>query len=360
MPHIGKQIGDDVVLNCPRDFFQVAAWLKSHGYENNAEVDGNSYKVVLSNLQRDIIVPKDIVELIKRDFASQLTEDRREDDPLITYLETDENYNLINDASGKITKVIAVLEGSRSAAFTRMAKDYYDLGETIDRLIKIKETMNVELGNIIADLFAAEDSIYTRIVRTCTYILRSNKDSKPKISWDKVLTDLKKILPKPLSDKIQDFESKNSTKYIDAASVLAKLETILPPELKQKLDQIKEEHTTYTYNNEGIVNSINEELTPQLKQKLEEIIKMYSEVKKAGFHVDTRANYDAEFEKYKNKVKAGKVPGKKKEDMGESINETLIPEILQNIKNLFKRFKTYISNWGKSYDKQLLNIIKGN
>lgn len=107
-----------------------------------------------------------------------------------------EVYNGDIEYDDKKQKAIINLTGKEDKRYQRLADELKRLDETEAEVKAIKESLKVSAKELIADLFKADDVIFTRVVRTTDAVFVLSKDPKPteSVSYSKVLDELEKHL----------------------------------------------------------------------------------------------------------------------------------------------------------------------
>lgn len=118
-------------------------------------------------------------------------------------------------------QVIAVLKGTNSQVYTKLAQKVERISQLEAELKVLKEEVKQSTREDVASLFNAEDGAKTRIIQTLKFILQLSKDP----------------------------EETRSPKYKD---ILAVLETKLTPELIKVLEGLKETMVTVTQKEAGL------------------------------------------------------------------------------------------------------------
>jgi len=124
-------------------------------------------------------------------------------------------YNEVQ-AKGVVEKVILALEGTDSAAWTRVARRYARLEASLKALAEQRDVLNTKLKKEVSGLFDPSDIVMTRVVQTAQFTLTMAKEIKKKV---------------PASEEIN---------YEQIANALAAL---IPNELQPKVDEIVKMHT---------------------------------------------------------------------------------------------------------------------
>lgn len=135
-----------------------------------------------------------------------LLEERKKN---LTYVEQ-------RDKKNNLEKVILELQGTDSAAASRLAKRYMRLDATAKAIAKKRDELNQAVKNIGDDIFDAEDVLVTRVINTISFTL--------------MLTASQKGADKP---------EKKSTDYEAAFKALS----ALVPELEEQAKAIQEKYT---------------------------------------------------------------------------------------------------------------------
>jgi hypothetical protein len=117
-------------------------------------------------------------------------------------------YDLL-EIKGQVERVTVRLEGSESAAFTKMAREYKKIDVELKKLQTQRDKLNAKAKEAIQNYFDAEDIIYTRVIETVSMSLSMSKHGKAgtKTDNDKVVEELIKIMPE-LAGKIAELQKK--------------------------------------------------------------------------------------------------------------------------------------------------------
>ena len=108
------------------------------------------------------------------------------------------------EAKGSIDKVIVELSGTQSASATKLAKKFQDVKEAADKLKALESDLNADAKDLVANLFDAEDVVYTRIIKTCSLTIQVSKEytrETTKVDTDGIIADLLVLVPE-LADKV--------------------------------------------------------------------------------------------------------------------------------------------------------------
>jgi len=99
---------------------------------------------------------------------------------------------------GVLDRVIALLSGNKSGAFTRIAQRY----KRIDRLQKLmkeeRDALNKEIKAKIRPLFDVQDEIYTRIIETASLTItlsRAQSGTNEYLDIESYVEELEKLMP---------------------------------------------------------------------------------------------------------------------------------------------------------------------
>jgi hypothetical protein len=121
--------------------------------------------------------------------------------------DTDVTYEDIAD------KVVAQLKSYNSATYTRLATRVEKLTQLEAEIKAIKSEVKTLVKENIADLFAADDAVKTRVVDTVSFIMTLSKDPKPTESYQyaKIVEALSEHLTPELIVLLNDIKSKFKT-----------------------------------------------------------------------------------------------------------------------------------------------------
>jgi hypothetical protein len=115
---------------------------------------------------------------------------------------------------GALDKVTLALEGSDSAAMSRLTKRYERLDRSAKLLKEKRDEVNLHIKTVGDRLFNAEDAVVTRVIETvsCTIMLtaaekaESKQDTK-KVDYEAAFFELSKLVPE-LTAKIDEITAK--------------------------------------------------------------------------------------------------------------------------------------------------------
>jgi uncharacterized protein YdcH (DUF465 family) len=150
--------------------------------------------------------------------------------------------------AGMIDRVIAQLVGKKSEIFTKLAKRYKEIDETIKELTDERESLNERVKEHMGEFFDAQDEVYTRCIEsvslTATLSKRTPASTKEVETFDteKFIETLYETLPE-LKDQLDELVKR--AKVIRQVTVAEK-----SPALRVKLEE--------------------DEIDPRLMKKVEE------------------------------------------------------------------------------------------
>lgn len=116
------------------------------------------------------------------------------------------------EVKGKIDRVIVQLESGKSAAFTKLSRQYSNLNELIEQLEVRKNELNAETKKLVESYFDAEDEVLTRVVETVSMTATLSKLAQPtpKVDYEQVVEELVKLMPE-LTEKVSDLKKAATT-----------------------------------------------------------------------------------------------------------------------------------------------------
>jgi hypothetical protein len=122
------------------------------------------------------------------------------------------DYTEVGNAKGAVTKVVANLSSFMSGKYTRLAKNISRMQQIAQETLELEQAIKQEGREAIADLFAAEDAAYTRVVETVSFTLQITKDPKPAetVQYAKVLDELQSHLTPELLQVLESIKAKFS------------------------------------------------------------------------------------------------------------------------------------------------------
>lgn len=122
-------------------------------------------------------------------------------------IDTDVTYEDLAD------KVVAQLKSYNSATYTRLANRVEKLTQLEAEIKAIKSEVKTLVKENIADLFAADDAVKTRVVDTVSFIMTLSKDPKPTESYQyaKIVEALTEHLTPELMMVLEDIKQKFKT-----------------------------------------------------------------------------------------------------------------------------------------------------
>lgn len=109
----------------------------------------------------------------------------------------------------KLDRVIVTLEGTESAALSRVAKRYVRLEKSMEAMKKQRDEMNERLKEEVAGLFDSEDAVVTRVVETVSFTLTLAKEIQKveptvKRDYEAIANELAKLIPEELQSKVDE------------------------------------------------------------------------------------------------------------------------------------------------------------
>ena len=116
------------------------------------------------------------------------------------------------EVKGKVDRVIVQLEAGKSAAFTKLSKQYANLNELIEQLEVKRNELNVETKQLVESYFDAEDEVLTRVVETVSMTATLSKQAQPtaKVDYEAVVEELLKLMPE-LKEKVSELKKAATT-----------------------------------------------------------------------------------------------------------------------------------------------------
>lgn len=143
---------------------------------------------------------------------------------------------------GILDRVIAVLTGNKSGAFTRLAQRY----KRLDRLTKLmkmeRDKLNLETKLKVKDLFDAEDEILTRVIDTASLTITLSKEQTQtieNIDIDSYVEELEQLMP-GLEQQIAALRAKYTTVETIERSEALRVRIKDPDEIKIAKKKTKE------------------------------------------------------------------------------------------------------------------------
>lgn len=131
-------------------------------------------------------------------------------------------YDEITDENGVVTKVIATLKGTKSAEFTKLARNLEQIQTLQAEINRLEKEVKSEDRSKIQDLFGAAYITATRVIDTISFVLQLSK--KPKatesVEWQKVIEALNEHLTPDLQKKLLELK-KQFTVAIQKAPALS-------------------------------------------------------------------------------------------------------------------------------------------
>jgi hypothetical protein len=122
------------------------------------------------------------------------------------------DYTEVGNEKGEVTKVVANLTAFMSGKYTRLAKNIQRMQEIAQETLALEAEIKQDGREAIADLFAAEDAAYTRVVETVSFTLQITKDPKAAttVQYQKVLNELESHLTPELLQVLEAIKAKFS------------------------------------------------------------------------------------------------------------------------------------------------------
>lgn len=133
-----------------------------------------------------------------------------------------------NDVSAE--KVVAVLKSRNSERYTKLAQNVQRIATLEAEVKEKKELVKADTRELIADLFASDDAVKTRVADTLSFIMTLSKDPKATESYKyaEVLTELTQHLTPELITVLEAIKAKYKTTTQKAPSlkIAAKTESV--------------------------------------------------------------------------------------------------------------------------------------
>lgn len=129
----------------------------------------------------------------------------------------------IKETKKKVERVTAVLEGTESAAMSKLAKRYIRLEQSLKAAQEKRDELNERLKNEVSGLFEPEEAVLTRVVETVSFSLTMAKEIEKRVpesvkyDYEKIALELAKLIPAELQSKVDEITKMYST--ITPASV---------------------------------------------------------------------------------------------------------------------------------------------
>ncbi|VVC05571.1 Uncharacterised protein [uncultured archaeon] len=136
-------------------------------------------------------------------------------------------------SKGVLSKIIAHLKGNTSGKYSRLAQNLVKMRQLQEDIAQIKKDIDLDARQTIADVFNAEDEIYTRVVDTISFIVKITAKPKPAVTYEysKILAILEKELTPELLKRLYELKDIYS-KETQKASTLS-----YEPKIKEALEQ---------------------------------------------------------------------------------------------------------------------------
>jgi hypothetical protein len=220
-------------------------------------------------------------------------DEARRDSEHTEYASVDKT-GVTTDNQEKITKIVATLKSYDSQRYTKLGRNLLRIQELENEIKSLKDEIKGEDKELIADLFDAEDRIYTREVDTVGFLFKLTKDPK-------------------------------STETYKYKEILDELQARFTPELVAIYEQLKAKFKTVTQKSPGL--SATDKAVPQesvdLNEGLWDKIKVYlSKFKDLVF------KWASSYDKRLNALKASA-----------GINETSELNVMETISTMVKRIE---------------------
>jgi len=105
-------------------------------------------------------------------------------------------------------KAIVNLRGTDSMVYTKLAQKVQRIEQLEKEVKALKADVKEEAKVHVADLFAAEDEVRTRVVQTVSFVLTLSKNPKPTetIQYSKVLAELEQHLTPELLTMLEELK----------------------------------------------------------------------------------------------------------------------------------------------------------
>lgn len=118
---------------------------------------------------------------------------------------------LLKGKAGEIDKVLVRLDGTQSAKFTKLAKEYKELNAQVKALQTQLATNQDTIRGHMEELFDPADDVLTRVVETCALTLQLAKmvpsKTTTEVNYEKAFNEMVKLLGSmvpDLKDKMQE------------------------------------------------------------------------------------------------------------------------------------------------------------
>lgn len=115
---------------------------------------------------------------------------------------------------GELDRVTVELGGNYSGAMSRLTTRYSRLDTQAKLMVERRNSVNVQMKDVVQRLFDAEDQVLTRVVDTCSYTIMltkaekaETKESSKKIDYEAIVKELSKMVPE-LTEQIQAITAK--------------------------------------------------------------------------------------------------------------------------------------------------------
>lgn len=158
-------------------------------------------------------------------------------------------------ASNQIDKVILKLEGSNSASFTILAKNYKELKVQVNDLTEQLDAKRDALREKMEEIFDDKDDLTTRIVETCSLTLQLAKAVQPSTSetvdykkaYAELLAQLKDMVP-DLADQVENLSeaAKKAATVVKAVDGKKSAFTVKEGVMDKAVSFFKKVHARFT------------------------------------------------------------------------------------------------------------------
>lgn len=118
-----------------------------------------------------------------------------------------------NEIERTADRAIVNLRSHDSMVYTKLAQKVQKIDALEKEIKALKEEVKAEAKQHVADLFAAEDEVRTRVVNTLSFILTLSKTPNPTVTvqYSKVIAELEQQLTPELVVVLTDLKEKFST-----------------------------------------------------------------------------------------------------------------------------------------------------
>ena len=177
------------------------------------------------------------------DLKHFITEARKLDDDQVEYSE--------KMVKGKVDRVVAVLKSTKSAAATRLAKNYRNLQRLLKEVEEEKAAQNSLIKEVVDEFFDPSDEVTTRVIESIQYVMTFSKvthkpaDSTDVTDYEAIFNELNASMPQLASTLAVLLKKHTKTKITPAKTVPTRLSVSHKDEIKTPAKKAPKNESLY-------------------------------------------------------------------------------------------------------------------